>query len=76
MFQKNDILVAKDEFIDKHETLQDTLGIVIDYNPDNDCLILGTPHPEKYAIPPTFSMRGEYYRYVTEDEKNAWNIAI
>lgn len=76
MFQKNDILVAKDKFVDKHETLQDTLGIVIDYNPDNDRLILGVVHPKKYAIPPTFSMRGEYYRHVTEDEKNAWNIAI
>jgi len=51
------------------------VGIVIDYNPENDYLVLGTLHPEKYAIPPTFSMRGEYYRHVTEDEIKEWKIA-
>lgn len=74
MLNKGDIVVAKDGFLEKYETLQDTLGIVIDYNPENDYLILGTLHPEKYAIPPTFSMRGEYYRHVTEDEIKEWGI--
>ena len=72
---KGDIVVAKDGFLDKGETLQDTLGVVIDYNPDNDYLVLGTLHPEKYTIPPTFSMRGEYYRHITDEEKLDWNIA-
>lgn len=76
MFKKNDVLVAKDGYLNKGETLQDTLGIVIDYNPDNDYLVLGTLHPEKYAIPPTFSMRGEFYRHVTNEERAAWNIAV
>ena len=75
MLNKGDIVVAKDGFLDKNETLQDTVGIVIDYNPENDYLVLGTLHPEKYAIPPTFSMRGEYYRHITEDEIKKWKIA-
>lgn len=74
IFTKGDVVVAKDEFIDKHETLEDTLGLVLDYNPDNDYLLLGSLHPEKYAIPPTFSMRGECYRHITAEEKVAWNI--
>ena len=74
MLHKDDIVVAKDEFLDKGEKLQNTLGIVLDYNPDNDYLVLGILHPEKYAIPPTFSMRGECYRPVTEEEKLKWNI--
>lgn len=75
MLNKGDIVVAKDGFLDKNETLQDTVSIVIDYNPENDYLVLGTLHPEKYAIPPTFSMRGEYYRHITEDEIKEWKIA-
>ena len=75
MFNKGDVVVAKDGYIDKHETLQDTAGIVIDYNPDNDYLVLGTLHPEKYAIPPTFSMRGCFYRHIKDEERREWNIA-
>lgn len=75
LFNKGDIVVAKDGFLDKDETLQDTAGIVIDYNPENDYLVLGTLHPEKFAIPPTFSRRGEYYRHITEDEIKEWGIA-
>ena len=56
VLKKGDIVVAKDGFLDKGETLQDTLGIVIDYNPENDFLVLGTLHPEKYALPHTYSM--------------------
>lgn len=69
-FKKGDLVVAKDEYIAEYETLLDTAGIVIDYNPDNDYLILGVLHPEKYAIPPTFSMRGCYYRLATLSELN------
>ena len=75
MFTKGNIVVAKDEFLDKHETVKDTVGIVIDYNPENDYLVLGTLHPEKYAIPPTFSMRGEYYRQATDEEMEEWDIS-
>ena len=74
MFNKGDIVVAKDGFLDKNETLQDTAGIVIDYNPENDYLFLGTLHPEKYAIPPTFSMRGEYYREATPEEIEEYEV--
>ena len=76
MFNQGDVVVALDEFVEKEkgETLEDTLGLVLDYNPENDYLLLGSLHPEKYAIPPTFSMRGEYYRHITSEEKIAWNI--
>ena len=76
MFNKGDVVVALNEFVEKEkgETLEDTLGLVLDYNPENDYLLLGSLHPEKYAIPPTFSMRGEYYRLITAEEKVAWNI--
>lgn len=74
IFKKGDIVVAKDGFLDKGETLQDTLGIVVDYNPENDFLVLGTLHPEKYALPHTYSMRGEFYRLVTDKEKRDWDL--
>lgn len=74
MFKKGDVVVAKDGYLDKGETLQDTIGLVIDYNPDNDYLLLGVINPEKYAISPTFSMRGCYYRHITDEEKQKWNI--
>ncbi len=75
IFQKGDVVVAKPQYIDKHETVEDTLGVVLDYNPENDYLLLGTLHPEKYALPPTFSMRGEYYRKVTTTERKKWKIS-
>ena len=74
MFKAGDIVVSKDEFIEQHETLQDTIGVVIDYNPDNDYLVLGDLHPDKYAIPPTYSMRGCYYRHVSEEEKMKFQL--
>lgn len=74
MFKEGDVVVAKDGFLDKEETPEDTLGLVLDYNPENDYLLLGVLHPEKYAIPPTFSMRGECYRKITTQEKQIWNI--
>ena len=75
MFFKNDVVIAKDEYISEHETPADTLGLVLDYNPENDYLLLGCLHPEKYAIPPTFSMRGEYYRKITDIEKVEFEIS-
>lgn len=74
MFNKGDVVVAKDGFLGEHETLKDTLGLVIDHNPDNDYLLLGTLKPEKYAIAPTFSMRGEFYRLITDSERLAWGL--
>lgn len=67
-FKKGQILLAKDEYIDEHETLKDTIGIVLDYNPENDYLQLGCLHPERYAIPPVFCGCGEFYRLATDDE--------
>lgn len=74
MFNKGDVVVAKNEYLGKNETLQDTIGVVISYNSDNDYLVLGVLHPENYAIAPTFSMRGEFYRPVTKQECTSWNI--
>ena len=48
--------------------------IVVDYNPENDFLVLGNLHPEKYALPHTYSMRGEFYRLVTDKEKRDWDL--
>ena len=74
MFKIGDVVVAKDEYLDKDETVRDTLGLVVRYNPDNDYLLLGSLHPEKHAIPPTFSMRGECYRKITETEMKEWKF--
>lgn len=74
-FKKGDVVVAKPEFIAAHETPEDTLGIVIDYNPDNDYLLLGEIHPEKHAIPHTYSMRGEFYRLVKPEEYNDFGLS-
>ena len=74
IFKAGAIVVSKEEFIDKHETLQDTVGLVIDYNPENDYLILGDLHPEKYPIPPTNSMRGCFYRLISEEEMTTFNL--
>ncbi|MDY6295343.1 MAG: hypothetical protein SPL45_03485 [Schwartzia succinivorans] len=43
--------------------------------PDNDYLVLGTLHPERFAIPPVSSVCGAFYRHITEQEKLEWNIA-
>lgn len=75
MFKKGDIVIAKDKFLEEGESLKDTLGIIIDYNPENDYLLLGVLHPEKFDIPPTFSMRGEFYRKVTDTEMIEFGIA-
>ncbi len=74
MFNEGDVVVSKEEFLEKNETLEGTLGIVISYNPDTDYLVLGSLHPEEYSIPPTYSMRGKFYRHISEEEKQKWNI--
>ena len=74
MFKKGDVVVAKDGFLDPGETLKDTLGIVVSYNPDNDYLVLGSIHPEKHAIPHTYSMRGSFYRKVTDKELSDFGL--
>ena len=58
--------------ISSNKDLWKNCGVVIEYNPDNDYLILGVIHPEKYAIAPTFSRRGCFYRLVTERERREW----
>ena len=74
MFKKNDIIVAKEGYLDKHETIKDTVGIVLNYNPETDYLEVGSLHPENYALPPIFCMRGECYRHITDEEMNEWGI--
>ena len=61
LFKKGDVVWAKKEFIDPHETREDTIGIVVEYNPDNDYLGVGTLYPQEYAIPPIFNGRGSCY---------------
>lgn len=39
MFKVGDIVQAKAEFLNAGETQESTMGIVVDYNPDNDHLI-------------------------------------
>ena len=36
MFKKGDVVQAKKEWLAEHETQESTMGIVVDYNPDND----------------------------------------
>jgi hypothetical protein len=64
MFKKGDVVQAKKEWLADHETQESTMGIVVDYNPDNDYLQVGTLCPEKYAFPPILNARGECYEIV------------
>ena len=66
MFKKNDIVQAKKEWLAAHETQSDTMGIVVDYNPDNDYLQIGALNPQDYTFPPILNARGEYYEIVKE----------
>lgn len=74
MFKKNDVIVAKDAYLERNETVKDTIGLVIDYNDENDYLEVGTLHPQDFAIPPIFNARGECYRLVTKAELKEWGI--
>lgn len=64
MFKPGDVVQAKAEFLETHETQLSTRGIVIDYNPLNDYLQIGVLNPQDYAFPPIFNGRGEYYELV------------
>lgn len=64
MFKKGDIVQAKKEYLATYETQQDTMGIVVDYNPENDYLKVGVLNPQDYAFPPIFDARGCYYELV------------
>ena len=64
MFKKGDIVQAKKEWLEPHETQEMTMGIVVDYNPDNDYLQIGSLEPHKYVFPPIFNGRGCYYEIV------------
>ena len=72
MFKINDLVVAKDEYLEGTETTQSTLSVVLEYNPESDRLVLGVLHPEKYGVPPQFVHGGQFYRHITEDERAAW----
>lgn len=74
LFVVGDVVVAKQQYLDKNEKEEDTLGIVVDYKPENDYLSIGVLHPENYAFPPISSAKGAYYRLVTPSEKKKWNI--
>lgn len=75
MFKKNDVVVAKNEYLEENETVESTIGIVVDYNEENDYLQVGTIHPQDYAIPPIFNACGEFYRLATDTELKKWGIA-
>lgn len=69
MFKKGDIVQAKKEWLASYETQESTRGIVVDYNPKNDLLLVGTLHPEEYALGSILSARGCYYEIVNEEVK-------
>lgn len=69
MFKKGDLVQAKKEWLEPYETQEDTMGIVIDYNPVNDYLQIGVLNPQDYAFPPIFNGRGCYYEVVKKSEK-------
>lgn len=73
-FEKGRVVVALDDYLDKGESVKDTAELVIDHNPENNYLVTGVLHPEKYAIAPTFSRFGGYYRYATDDELKKWGF--
>lgn len=74
MFKKGDLIQAKPEFLDSNETLDDTVGIVYEYNPSNDYLKVGVLNPEDYAFPPIFNGRGACYEIVPLDSDRAKEI--
>ena len=61
IFKKGDIVQAKAEWVAAHETQADTMGIVIDYTPENDLLLIGSLTPQDHALIWTFSGRGCFY---------------
>lgn len=68
MFKKGDVVQAKKEWLDKGETQESTMGIVVDYNPENDYLKVGVLNPQDYSFPPILNARGEYYEIVKKGD--------
>ena len=67
MFSEGDLVQAKKEFLAPYEKLEDTLGLVVDYNPDSDYLkVLSTK--QNQPLPSVFNTRGCYYEIVTKAE--------
>ena len=64
IFKSGDVAQAKEEWVAAHETQADTMGIVVDYNPENDLLLVGSLTPQKHALIRVFSARGCYYELV------------
>jgi hypothetical protein len=73
-FKKGDVVVAKDDFLNPGETLKDTLGVVVSYNPDNDYLVIGEIFKGNHFFNHTFSARGEFYRLVTPKELKEFDL--
>lgn len=67
-FKKGDVVQAKKEWLASYETQESTMGIVVDYNPDNDYLQVGVLNPQDYAFPPILNARGEYYEIVKKGD--------
>ena len=67
MFKKGDVVQAKKEYLEVYETQENTMGVVVDYNPENDYLQIGVLNPQDYALPPIFNGRGCYYELVQKE---------
>lgn len=70
MFHKGDLVQAKKEWLAPYETQESTIGIVVDYNPNNDYLQIGVLDPQNYAFPPIFNGRGCYYERASPPKKS------
>lgn len=70
MFKKGDVVQSKKEWLEPHETQEMTMGIVVDYNEDNDYLQVGVLNPQDYVFPPIFNGRGCYYELVQRYEED------
>ena len=68
IFKKGDVVQSKKEFLAAYETQADTMGIVVDYNEENDYLQVGVLNPQDYIFPPIFNGRGCYYELVKMED--------
>jgi hypothetical protein len=69
MFKKGDVVQAKKEWLEPNETQESTIGIVVDYYPENDYLKIGVLNPQDYVFPPVLNARGCYYETVNLEEE-------
>jgi hypothetical protein len=63
-FKSGQVVWAKTECLETNETQHSTMGVVLDYNPNNDYLKLGVLNPQDYLFPPIFNARGCFYELV------------